>query len=931
MGAQKAAWNVAFKSETAALSKEVYASSLLDIVKCFETVPHEPLVRAARKHNYNLFVLRLSLDAYRSGRTIVINGTCSRIIIAVCSITAGSGFATSELRVLLLDVIDSTYKIWSGISLAVFVDDFTADAAGTESEVTRLVVGATAHIIHCLEVDLEMEVSESKSVVVCSSVRLALNIQARTSMHKVSVVRTAKILGAPHGGGARRCVKPLRSRINVFRDKIDNIQAVRAVGVHTHTIVRAAGTPAITYGVEVMGMSDTHLEDARRSIAQAAAPERGGKDYNLVLYVLDGLRGTLDPAFDAHVLPVLFYCQCWWEQWHDTTYISQSFNDATAKLQGAKRSFWDMVSGPIAAMIASLKRLKWLTPYPDTLVDDTGYVYKVRLDPPVVIAEGVRRSVRRWRLARVLEKYPSIMPSSPDYFAPTITPEFLYEDGLVPQGVIDCVSVVSRLLGKSGFKSKQFEPWTAMAKPSLLSAYTGGQWTQSRLASAHSTVDDTFCQLCKSETGTLAHRRRCPATMPTGGWPSPYALAAKFHSTLDACRANTALDRGLCIGRIIVPPPPFEASFVWLLNPPDVIPPRAVWYIDGSLIHAKFREAARTGFAIVIVDADGSLLAYGNGSPPNWIQDAAGAEVWALYVTLSLNIGCPLIVTDCFNILTFLQQGFSIATASNRPLARVWNLIAAVFDHEPQHSLANSLIVWMPAHCTPASIGVRIKSNGKCVTAIDWRANRLVDILAKTAARVHAVPDLAVDVFDQVHCAAEFYAAQVGVVTHAANNLRVQVTRKNGAIGFTTLRDTLTPSRPKRKFVRLACIDKPLVTSLPKRRKTELLVPNSAASKEKCFVNPPSASALAASKTRVHGAAYASKQESLFQAWFHENRVDKPVRPPTVSADDRMKALRRRALVVGPKPNPPNVIEGYALSVFSGNLAGHSSSGQKPW
>ena len=42
-------------------------------------------------------------------------------------------------------------------------------------------------------------------------------------------------------------------------------------------MVRAAGTPAITYGVDLAGLSRTALKDARSLIARTAAPQAGGK------------------------------------------------------------------------------------------------------------------------------------------------------------------------------------------------------------------------------------------------------------------------------------------------------------------------------------------------------------------------------------------------------------------------------------------------------------------------------------------------------------------------------------------------------------------------------------------------------------------------------------------------------------------------------
>ena len=47
----------------------------------------------------------------------------------------------------------------------------------------------------------------------------------------------------------------------------------------------------------------------------------------------------------------------------------------------------------------------------------------------------------------------------------------------------------------------------------------------------------------------------------------------------------------------------------------------------------------------------------------------------------------------------------------------------------------------MPAHKSSRAVGSVLKSNGQAVTFNEWRANRLVDVVAKSAAahdRVHS-------------------------------------------------------------------------------------------------------------------------------------------------------------------------------------------------
>ena len=223
MGAQRAAWNVAYRAEAAALSDDDYAQSLLDLVKAFEKVPHWALIRSAMKHKYCLIVLRLSLDAYRCARTIVIDGICSRLLFALCGITAGSGFATTEFRVPELDVIDSTYILFPTIDLAVFVDDFTLEAIGTDA--ASILAKATDFVITFVEKGLHMEISATKSLTVGCKLSLAKKVHACMSSKKATPARQAKLLGTCSGGGRKRSVVHLFNRISKFRTKIPRLQA----------------------------------------------------------------------------------------------------------------------------------------------------------------------------------------------------------------------------------------------------------------------------------------------------------------------------------------------------------------------------------------------------------------------------------------------------------------------------------------------------------------------------------------------------------------------------------------------------------------------------------------------------------------------------------------------------------------------------------
>ena len=93
-GADVATWKQAARAELATSARAEYAIALLDLVKCFDTVPHDWLVRQAIELGYNLWLLRLSIAVYRMLRTMRIGLCYSKTMIAGCGITAGVVMAT---------------------------------------------------------------------------------------------------------------------------------------------------------------------------------------------------------------------------------------------------------------------------------------------------------------------------------------------------------------------------------------------------------------------------------------------------------------------------------------------------------------------------------------------------------------------------------------------------------------------------------------------------------------------------------------------------------------------------------------------------------------------------------------------------------------------------------------------------------------------
>ena len=418
---------------------------------------------------------------------------------------------------------------------------------------------------------------------------------------------------------------------------------------------------------------------------------------------------------------------------------------------------------------------------------DLGRVLNFVIDSPAAVLAEAKESVRRWRWARILTAFPQLAPSEPDIVAT--------QTGTGPATIryLDFSAVAAQLIKGKGGK-KNLKEWSPTLIPSLFSAVTGGQWSQARLASVRSWTDENRCQLCLDCKGTLLHRHQCVATTPFGGWDPPSGRIKKFLNTLDVRRQELLTTRGLfCLKLSVTPPPPGD-TFEWLWGDHEDIPGDARWYIDGSMYDNLGASLERLGFGVVVVSPTGQLLAFGRGVPPSWVSDASGAELWAFAVVISMNPSMPDITTDCLNIIESILRGKGPALSSKSPLARAWKGIFSILeDHGYIEDFKDCLDFcrWMPAHGGRNSIGTALKSNGEPISKVDWRANRLVDLLAKSAAIPHRFDPAVRRSIEDATLGTRFSLCRLGSVTHAANHYKSAETQPSGEVIYITKRDSM--------------------------------------------------------------------------------------------------------------------------------------------
>ena len=107
-GSTVAAWKQGFRAELAAEGgRNVnYCQALLDLVKAFDYVPHWVLIREGLNLGYPLWLLRLSISTYKMSRVVRVKKVVSGLIWAYRGMTAGSGFSTTEMRVVMINMVE---------------------------------------------------------------------------------------------------------------------------------------------------------------------------------------------------------------------------------------------------------------------------------------------------------------------------------------------------------------------------------------------------------------------------------------------------------------------------------------------------------------------------------------------------------------------------------------------------------------------------------------------------------------------------------------------------------------------------------------------------------------------------------------------------------------------------------------------------------
>jgi hypothetical protein len=753
--AVRAAWCQAAQAEAAHAAGTLYGLATLDLKKAFERVPWDHLVFGAVRSGFNLYLLRLSLAAYALEKAILVDGACSAFVRGLRGITAGSTFATIELRVLLLTALDSVAASSRVTTLTVYVDDVSVEAVGPFEVVMRQWPGAIRSVVEQFEA-MRLDFSDTKNMVIASTHRLAAAAVTAAPSAMLHITATTKSLGVGQGAGVRRAAAASAKRTAAFVARRGRFVRLIRAGANAARLLRTGGLAAMTYGVAVMGLSPSALMKQRRAAAAALAVTNAGGDLDLTL----ALAGA-DPAVAAHAEPIGTWAMAAWESWVPRCTMLRSVASAAQRL-GKARNVWNAVHGPAAAMVATATRLGWTVQDAFTATTDLGSTVRFTQDAPLRIRAVVAESVQRWRNRRIAGRIPTLATGGNDHVGPFFQP-------------------VVKLLEA---RTPQQHDWGWPERAALKSAFLNRQWPQQRVFAAKLSLVNA-CQLCDAlrpgevaAAGTALHRvAQCPCLEPLRLRLMPLPLLEAARVVVDSAAAGHSVDAAWVTRALVqspacaVPLPP-EASHEWHVELLDfAMLATATLYSDGSMIDGPPKYAglcARLGWAFALMSRDGAIIAAASGRPPPWIRSVPGAEAWALLQAAVAFGSTPRFRVDCFALVQMYERGWKHATGAGNASADIWASLRTAWDAEDDVDL-----VWMPAHTAERDVGVATLSDGSLLSAFDRAGNAEADRLAKAAAAGSRVPSSCREAVLNLASLVTQQARWVGQVTCAANHFRV--------------------------------------------------------------------------------------------------------------------------------------------------------------
>ncbi len=662
----------AHRVEKAQHAGDLLSGVVIDIVKCYNTVPRGVLLHLLAR----LGIPSELLNAFKAmmlqmKRFFEVAGGCSSLSHTTTGIIEGCGFAIPAMLSLGILAFHTTINIdCPECECAFFADNWSLFANSTDSLLSGF------RTLEKVVLALTMQISPGKSWL------WATTQQARQSLRgimiddvAIPVVLEAKDLGTQQLYSKKKSHKVLQQRLIKAKSKLGIIKAAKVPRGCKKRLALGAGFACVSYGTAIRGVPQKEVHSLRVLLAKAI--QRSGSGANSFL-ACNALDFNLDPE-----LKFTFQRFQLWKRFLQTfpaeqSYIYSAMFEISANPRCKKNN------GPLSAFVASILRLS------GTVVNDQGFLdfgfgifHWMHVSPKCLHAALHRAWVQVFSSGSIDRKFFDIKNFDAHGNA--------------------------RAYAKLGFQER-----------SLVDALITGRNCTNDVLSKYIPGIQANCTLC-GETDSRIHRlfeckalhrfrSKKPALKRAARWP----VACKHFGLCPP--VEHIRSRDLTITNVV----PFTVP---LLNDK-----RFFVFSDGTAFFGDVRELVLSASAFVECDETLCMVkSYDQQMVPGFEQSSFIAEMFALLLVLN-KFYTVTIYCDCQTVCDLMQAALERNGCGTGPwmFSEIWRCINSHIQQRPPDAIK---IHKVKAHCSGATAMTKHQE------WLVWGNNK-VDQLAKETIQV---------------------------------------------------------------------------------------------------------------------------------------------------------------------------------------------------
>ncbi|CAK0816536.1 unnamed protein product, partial [Prorocentrum cordatum] len=381
---------------------------LADVEKFYEHMDLAQMILQAIELQFPAVELYLCCLTYLPPRTVKAQGAYAESIVPNCSIVPGCGKANHCARVFLYRLLERAHERAPLAHIRQHVDDVHTRVEGPRKMVLDQTKIITCELAQGM-LDLGLRVSP-KSLLMMTNVKDEVRVQRHVLQStgiKIKRASWAKDLGVDCSMGIKRATKTAKGRMTTAQARATRTALFRRVGrggsrskgVLLHnTNIKAK----FRYADPVLGVATSDMERRRAQAADLAGHAVGGRCTASVM-----LLHYQDD--EAKMSVVKDQVKQWFQFWEAhpemRERVRRGWRAVLKRLIYLRpRSRWRCVTGPMGALIMTLRELGWTPRAPDHWLDDHGNEWKHMgdvADSYDELYEALCSSVRRdlWKQA----------------------------------------------------------------------------------------------------------------------------------------------------------------------------------------------------------------------------------------------------------------------------------------------------------------------------------------------------------------------------------------------------------------------------------------------------------------------------------------------------------------------------------------------------